>query len=79
MAKRMGSVIVFKPGVTKAQAAKALASLAAVVEFPETTFTYERVGAERDRKVKMVKVPFTHDHAVHEYEDEHWTPAWYIP
>jgi hypothetical protein len=76
MAKRLGSVIVFKKGVTKEQAAKALASLAEVVEFPERSFTYPSVGP---KKVKLVEVPFTHEHAVHEYDEEYGGPVWYIP
>ena len=76
MAKRFGSVIVFKKGVTKAQAAKALATLAAVVDFPEKVYEYPRVGP---RQVKQVEVPFTHEHAVHDFDDEHGGPVWYIP
>lgn len=83
MAKRFGSVIVFKQGVTKEQAAKALASLAEVVEFPAKTYEYvpveEKQARGAARKVKMVEVPFAYAHAVHDFEDEHGSPVWYIP
>ncbi len=69
--KQLGSVIIFKPGTTKAQAAKALAALAHIVDFPETSFRFV--------KNKPESVPFKHEHAVHEFNPEHGKPVWYVP
>ena len=82
MAKRFGTVLVFKKGVSKQQAAQALAQLAAVVDFPTKAFDYVPIPG-RDprgaRQTKMVERAFKHEDAVREYDDECGGPVWYIP
>lgn len=79
MAKRIGSVIVFKKGVSKEQAAKALALLSEVAEFPKTTAKPTYFTKNGQKMVKYDDVPFEHSHAVNEYDDEYGGPVWYIP
>lgn len=67
MAKRFGTVLVFKPGVTKAAADAALAKLADVL-------APDYHGSMKNGKFVTTAVP-----PVHEFNDEHGGPVWYIP
>lgn len=89
MATRIGTVLVFKPEVTKEQAAQALADIAHVLDLPETTTAYEPTG-ESDlveqlrrgqRSVRPVKRPFQMADKIHEFDDYGGSegPVWYIP
>lgn len=89
MAIRHGAVIVFKKGVTKEEAARVLEKLRDVLDFPATTYKYEPTGKSGQvrnawfgkgvRQVRQVEVPFETSHAIHEFEDEHGKPVFYIP
>lgn len=82
MAKRLGAVVKFKAGVTKAQAAEALAKLSAVLDFPAERWDYVPTGGRSSyggQQVTAVKRAFKPEDAVHEYESDHGEPAWYIP
>jgi hypothetical protein len=75
--KRHGAVVVFKPGVTREQAARALASISDVLDFPKQSYRY--VSVVPKGPIQSVTRPFKPEDAVHEYEDEHGSPVWYIP
>lgn len=77
--KRLGALIKFKPGVTKEKAAMALKAIQAVLDVPETTTRYVPAGTGTGRSMRSETVPFKSEHLVHEYEDEHGGPVWYIP
>ncbi len=65
MSERIGTVIVFKEGVTEGEAAEILMSIQDKIEihcFPKTTNTYR---AARE----MVRT----------FDDEYGGPVWYIP
>lgn len=71
MAKRIGALVTFKAGVTRAQAAKALGALAGMID---ERITYP--SGDYDRPVR------TADPAafIEEYDDRHGSgPVWYIP
>ncbi len=75
--KRLGTVLVFKPGVSKVEAAKALASLKRVLEVPEKSHDY--VGPVGRGLASYKERPFVFNDLVHEYDDEWGGPVWYIP
>jgi len=87
--QRHGSVIVFKPGTTPEEAAKALEKIAEVLDLPEKG--HDRVDAGmvddhlpdgRVRKVRAVTCrerPFKFTDLVREYDDEYGGPVFYIP
>ncbi len=79
MAKRLASVIRFKKGVTQAQAAKALASIAEVLDFPEKTAKPHYFKKDGQNMVRYEDVPFEPAHAVNEYEEEYGHPVFYVP
>ena len=90
MANRIGTVLVFKPEVTKEQASQALADIAHVLDLPETTTHYEPTGESNlsveqlrtgRRYVSLVKRPFQMADKIHEFDDYGGSegPVWYIP
>jgi hypothetical protein len=78
--KRCGSLVIFKPGVTKEQAARALELLREVADFPAESSVPVSVPCERGRRaVRYDKVPFKTEHIVNEYDDKYGSPCFYIP
>ena len=69
--KRFGSVLVFKAGITKAQATAALKKIEALLDLPSQSYVI--------RDHKYVVVPFTLDRNVNEFDDECGGPVWYVP
>jgi hypothetical protein len=64
--KRLGTVLVFKEGVKKAEAAAALAKLAALLE--PGFLDYPTKNGRTDYAATPTAVPFL----LHEYEADHW-------
>ena len=81
MAKRIGSVIVFKAGVSPAQAAKALEALRDVLDLPATSYRPVYVTTPRGERgvPRYETVPFKTEHLLNEYEEDHGSPVWYVP
>ena len=73
--KRIGTVVVFKAGVTQAQAADALRKIADVIDTPPTSY----VRSDTTKHPRYVDVPFAFEHTIHEYNSDHGGPVWYIP
>lgn len=83
--QRFGTTIVFKEGITKEEAAAALAVIAPFLDTPTETpvpvyapMQEHRLGPKKvDR---MDRRPFKVDDLVHEFDDDHncW-PVFYIP
>lgn len=84
--KRIGAVIVFRPGLSKEQAAELLGSIIDGLEVPATSFDLVHVKRYSDERLGMVNIakevdrPFKTVDLVHEYDDKHGSgPVWYIP
>ncbi len=74
--KKIGAVIVFKAGVSRQAAAKALAALAHVVELPETVIDFgPRLGLKRC-KATPEEAAFS---VLKEFDPDHGNPVFYIP
>jgi hypothetical protein len=86
---QLGSVIVFKPCVGREEAAKALESIADVLEVPERSFDMVPVGDPNDRRVNMYgnvvvqrslkERPFEFGDYLNEFDPSWGGPTWYIP
>jgi hypothetical protein len=76
---QLGSVIVFKPHVGREEAAKALESIADVLEVPERSFDMVPVGDPNDRRVNMKERPFEFGDYLNEFDPSWGGPTWYIP
>ena len=87
MAKRIASLITFKEGVTKEEAARALKHISRVLDLPATEQVpvYEAVPPGRAnlrpgrRVVRYETHPFRIESLVNEYDEEMGRPAFYIP
>jgi hypothetical protein len=75
---RLGTVIKFKPGTTKAQAVEALMKIRGVVDFPKESIRWPDVDGPITMDM-MIREPFKLEDALHEYDDEWGHPTWYIP
>lgn len=82
---RYGTTIVFKAGITKEEAAAALAVIAPFLDLPEEArvpvyaeMQTHRLGAKKVERYE--KRSFTTDDLVHTFDDDHhcW-PTFYIP
>ncbi len=86
---RIGTVLVFKKGVSAVQAAAALDGISRFLDLPETTTAYEPTGESNlsveqlrtgRRSVRPVERPFQMKDKIHEFDDYGGKgPAWYIP
>ena len=88
--KRNATVLLFRPEVTKDEAAKALKAIEHLIELPEHSYdevktddTFE-VETSDGRKVtkhiwKSVERPFEMIDAVREFDDTYGFPVFYIP
>jgi len=76
--KQHGCVLVFREGISKAEAAAALEQIADVLELPDTTPTYEYAEGSR-RVTKMGSRPFMMADKIQEFDPEWGGPVWYIP
>jgi hypothetical protein len=75
--KRIGTVLVFREGVSPEEAAKALEKIREILDLPEKT---SRMVVNPDgRTCHFVEIPFEMVHKVEEYDDECGGPVWYIP
>lgn len=87
MAKRIGAVITFKPGVSKARAAMAINQIRHMLDLPETACRMTDEARERlaDRECIRYRaedwetVPFTTSDLLEEYDDDDCDPVFYIP
>ena len=86
--KRHGSVLVFKAGTTPEEAAVALAKIADVLDLPDEITKYvpdgtrvinDGMGDIETKVVRQVRVPHAMTDEIHEFDDDHGGPAWYIP
>lgn len=84
MAERMGLVVVFKAGVTRAAATAALANLNGLVE-SKITYPFmksHRFGDGIESVVSDYSRPVTTENPaehIETFNDEHGGPVWYIP
>ena len=84
---RLGTVLTFKPKVTKEEAARALRSIAFLLDTPETinkTIPEVRAALDAGHTVRFEPAewsdhPFNHADLVHEFDDDYGGPVWYIP
>jgi hypothetical protein len=79
MAKRLGTVLVFKEGVSKEEAAQHLARIAEVLDLPKSVTDYVPIGPPGGRRVKGVQRAFKVPDIINEFDDEYGGPVWYIP
>ena len=80
MANRLGTVLTFKPGVTKVEAARALRSIGAVLATPTTTPVPHYFKNDEGRKcVSYNSKKFRHNDLLNEFNDDWGGPVWYIP
>lgn len=74
--KRLGTVLVFKDGISREQAAKAIASLKDIVELPEQ-------GIDVGSRLGLKKAKRTPEQAasskIYEFDPRYGQPVWYIP
>lgn len=85
--KRIGSVITFKPEVTEEEAARALRSIAFLLDTPKTvskpnaevSAAIDAGSTVRYQPGEWSQVPFEHVDLVHEFDDDWGSPVWYIP
>ncbi len=84
---RLGTVLTFKPAVTKEEAARALRSIAFLLATPETVnrpTAAVRAALDAGTTVRFQpsewsEQPFSHSDLVHEFDDDMGGPVWYIP
>ncbi len=84
---RLGTVLTFKPEVTKEEAARALRSISFLLVTPETISrpTAEvRAALDAGQTVRYqpsewADSPFDYSDLVHEFDDDWGGPVWYIP
>lgn len=78
--KRIGTVLTFKSGVTRVEAARALRSIGAVLETPQTVPVPNYFTNDEGRKcVSYTTKNFRHSDLLEEFDDEWGGPVWYIP
>jgi len=84
---RIGTVLTFKPEVTKEEAARALRSIAFLLDTPATIskpVAEVRAALDAGQTVRYepdqwTDVPFEHADLVREFDDDWGGPVWYIP
>jgi len=76
--KRFGTVLKFKKGVTREQAAQALAKISDLIELRKSVVEMPK-GRTVARLEHCIERPATINDEVHEYDDEYGGPVWYIP
>jgi hypothetical protein len=98
MAKRIGTVLKFKEGVSREEAILALKSIKHLLDLPATVTStvyyaataeeaveYNKVHHPMDsiragqKMARFVQRPLANKDMIHEYNDEHGEPVWYIP
>jgi hypothetical protein len=92
---RIGAIIKFKPGTTDVEAARALKSIAGILDLPEKSgqlvpmlpveieeadMSKRGVLILKGERVKIVDVPFDPIDLIQSWDDDHGRgPVWYIP
>ena len=84
---RIGTVLTFKPTVSEEEAARALRSIAFLLDTPETVnrpTAAVRAALDAGTTVRYQpnewsEQPFDHSDLVHKFDDEFGGPVWYIP
>jgi hypothetical protein len=84
---RIGTVLIFKPEVSKSEAAMALNSIRNLLDLPAEVASpaphilaaIDRGETVRFRPEEWVGRPFKITDTIHEYDDEWGGPVWYIP
>ncbi len=85
--KRIGTVLTFKPEVTREEAARALKSIGFLLDTPAESLKgrfdiqarLDAGEAVRYEPGQFIPVPFKHDDLIREYDDDMGGPVWYIP
>lgn len=78
--KRLGAVLVFRTGVDREKAAKALEAMKDLLELPDTA--HEPVYFTQNGQKRVRYNPVPHDikkHLLQEFDDRFGSPVWYIP
>lgn len=78
---RLGTVLVFKEGVSTEEAAAALAQIAEVLDLPDTTYVYRDEFCPKRRRTvcRQSKRPHEIADEVREFDEALGGPVWYIP
>lgn len=79
---QLGCVLVFREGLSKEDAVRALNSISHVLQLPATTYGTEDTGQRTQygqKVVRSVTRPFRMADKIHEFNPEHGGPVWYIP
>lgn len=80
MAKRCGAVVVFKDGVTQAEAIAALKTIKHLLDVPTEITDYSKTEIrDGQRWAVPVKRPYSGKDLVKEFDNEYGGPVWYIP
>lgn len=86
MSQRIGTVLVFKEGVSPEEAASALQQIADVLDLPSEVTVYEYAdGRNTDNSTRGGRVtgshkrPYNYQDSLHEFDDEFGGPTWYVP
>ncbi len=84
MSIKYGTVLVFKRGVTKAQAAEALMKIRDVIELPEPgskrlEFPPGWPANAACAHENMIERPWKIQDEIEEFDDEYGGPVWYLP
>lgn len=85
--KRFGTILTFKPEVTKEEAARALKSIGFLLDTPKTVSkaaAHVRAALDAGQTVRYQSEewtdhPFTHIELVRTFDDRDGGPVWYIP
>ena len=75
--ERLGTVLVFKRGVSPEEAAAALNLIRGVLDLPKETTHYEECAARR--RMIPVTEPFKMIDKIHSFDPDMGGPVWYIP
>jgi hypothetical protein len=78
--KRIGTVLTFKPGVTRVEAARALRSIGSLLDTPTATPVPRYFKNDEGRKcVSYDTKSFRHNDLLNNFDDAWGGPVWYIP
>jgi hypothetical protein len=78
--KRIGTVLTFKSGVTRVEAARALRSIGSLLDTPTATPVPRYFTNDEGRKcVSYDTKSFRHNDLLNNFDDDWGGPVWYIP